>query len=145
MGQPATQPRHSVSLTLLPPRLAASRLGLELRVSTLPYSPFSSLSRVCQVPKADVVLASYEAFAADSAELKSFPWEVAVLDERNKSKAGLAKAHQAVTDLAARGVRGGGGGAPRALQQAVSQRGQHGKGFCVSQGHAGCRQGRGWR
>ena len=59
----------------------------------------------------DVVLASYEAFAADAAELKAFTWEVVVLDERHKAKASLAKAHAALTDMAARWVGGRAGGA----------------------------------
>lgn len=65
-------------------------------------SPLPLPSPPEQVPKADVVLASYEAFASDASELKAFTWEVVVLDERNRAKASLAKAHQAATDMAAR-------------------------------------------
>jgi hypothetical protein len=65
-----------------------------------------------QVPKPDVVLASYESFTADAAELKAITWEAVVLDERHPwQRAALAKAHTALCDLTARcdGRRGDAG------------------------------------
>ena len=55
------------------------------------------------MPKPDVVLASYESFTADAAELKAITWEAVVLDERHPwQRAALAKAHTALCDLSAR-------------------------------------------
>ena len=50
-----------------------------------------------------MVLASYESFTADAAELKAITWEAVVLDERHPlQRAALAKAHTALCDLTAR-------------------------------------------
>jgi hypothetical protein len=44
-----------------------------------------------QVPKPDIVITSYEAAAADAPALKAIAWEVVLLDERQRGRAGLAK------------------------------------------------------
>jgi hypothetical protein len=43
------------------------------------------------VPKPDIVITSYEAAAADAPALKAIAWEVVLLDERQRGRAGLAK------------------------------------------------------
>jgi len=44
-----------------------------------------------QVPKPEIVITSYEAAAADAPALKAISWEVVLLDERQRGRAGLAK------------------------------------------------------
>jgi SNF2 family DNA or RNA helicase len=46
---------------------------------------------ISQVPKPDIVITSYEAAAADAPALKAIAWEVVLLDERQRGRAGLAK------------------------------------------------------
>lgn len=46
---------------------------------------------ILQVPKPDIVITSYEAAAADAPALKAIAWEVVLLDERQRGRAGLAK------------------------------------------------------
>lgn len=55
-----------------------------------------------RVPKPDVVVTSHEVFAADASELRAFRWEVVALDERNRTRTSLTKAHNAMADIAAR-------------------------------------------
>lgn len=43
------------------------------------------------MPKPDIVVTSYEAAAADAPALKAISWEVVLLDERQRGRAGLAK------------------------------------------------------
>lgn len=43
------------------------------------------------MPKPDIVITSYEAAAADAPALKAIAWEVVLLDERQRGRAGLAK------------------------------------------------------
>ena len=54
-----------------------------------------------QVVKPDVVLAPYDAVAADAGALAEVPWQLVVMDERQRPRASLGKAHQALRDVAA--------------------------------------------
>lgn len=55
-----------------------------------------------QIVKADVVLASHEALAGDSAALRTVNWECIVLDQRDRLRSSLSKAAAALHDVPAR-------------------------------------------
>ncbi|KAK9823247.1 hypothetical protein WJX72_001331 [[Myrmecia] bisecta] len=52
-----------------------------------------------KVVKPDVMLATYEAAVSDTPVLRSISWEVLIVDERNRQRSGLAKAHQALREV----------------------------------------------